>query len=93
MKRLKVLIGHRACAVFMADLSGGGFAVATSEVRTPYSYSLTWCVWRHPTLGSILILETAHRRHEVYSTEGVTVYATEEEAEAAALAARKERTR
>lgn len=98
MKKIKTVTGYTALARYMASLVSTdgdvadvvGYVVNRQEVATPYSYSPTRSVYQDDAGRLVVILETAHRRYEVFQMDAATVHATEDAAEAAFLAPRVE---
>uniref|UniRef100_A0A6H2A2L7 Uncharacterized protein n=1 Tax=viral metagenome TaxID=1070528 RepID=A0A6H2A2L7_9ZZZZ len=89
MRRLRVLSAYTARARFLAECEErpAGWIVAPPRdaIPSPYFSSLTRLVWKHDSGTLVIVSETQHRRFEVWSVEGSTVYATERAAEQAAF--------
>ena len=71
VKRVKVLPGYAAHARFLADVSEDpiGSIPRQAQIPSPYAYSPTHTVWSWDG-RPIIIVETRHRRYEVFTVDG-----------------------
>lgn len=93
MKRVRRITAHVDHYRFRDEfLHGGvpiGYVVHPAGIITPYSHSPSRTVYDHPKYGPVIILETAHKRFDVFSVRGARVYATDAEATDAYLVAKR----
>ena len=67
MKRIKVIIGYAASARFHANVSETPIGyIPRQPIPSPYSYGPSHVVWNW-TGRPIIIVETRHRRYEVFA--------------------------
>ncbi len=90
MKRLLRITSHAGHAHYLATLTPGelGWIVRQRDIPSPYAYSQTHLVSHDPVRGPVIIVETAHKRYDVFRVDHdvTTVYATDDLATAAYLA-------
>ena len=69
MKRLRVITSHAGHARYLAGAAENpvGTIARQADIPSPYAYSSTHAVWRHATDGAVIIVETRHRRYEVFA--------------------------
>lgn len=86
MTRVKVLNGYAAHARFGVELSErpSGWVVFSGEADSPYAYARVRPVFRRGE-DHVLIVETRHRRYEVFRIAPQDVYRTEDAAERVAF--------
>lgn len=89
IKTVKTVIGYAAHARLLSEVEDAGW-VRQLPIHTPYRYSPTNCVYLYRG-APVVIAETAHRRYEAIAVPaGYAIRATEAEALADFVAARKE---
>jgi len=69
--RIKVVTGYAAYARFLAEVSEDpiGTIDRRSEIPSPYAFSQDHPVWDWNGV-QIIVVETRHRRYEVFRVEG-----------------------
>ena len=92
MKRLLRITSHAGHARYLATLPDGfaGF-IARTDIPSPYASGPSHADYADPKRGPVIIVETAHKRYDVFAvwTADVTIYATDELATDSFMAARK----
>jgi len=88
-KQIKKITGYAADCRFWQDVSekSAGYVIKPIGIPSPYAFSLTSIVYEYNG-HKIIHIETAHRTYNVFDVSGMTIYATEELAQDAALADR-----
>lgn len=71
--RITSYAGHARYLATVADDPLGW--IPRQDIPSPYAYSPTHCVLNDPRRGGVIIVETAHRRYDVFRVdESVRVY-------------------
>lgn len=82
MMRIKKINSHVGKARYLAECSDDpiGFIPRQKDIPSPYVYSQTHVVWRHENGRQIFIVETSHKKYEVFCLNGERVYKDDESA-------------
>jgi hypothetical protein len=91
MKRILRITSHAGKARYLATLTDGwlGWIVRQKDIPSPYAYSPTHGVYHDPKRGAVIIVETSHKRYDVFAVDHdvTTIYATDQLATDAYIAA------
>lgn len=87
-KRLLRITSHSGHARYLATLDedDAGWIVRQGDIPSPYAYSPTHGIYRDPKRGLVFIVETMHKRYDVFAVDGIRVYETDDAATAAFVA-------
>ena len=80
-RRVKVLSGYAAHARFLAELDDELIGYVPHQIPSPHRYNPVHAVNRWRGRGKhVIVVETAHRRYEVYQVIAGPVLTTDEDA-------------
>jgi len=86
-KRLKVINGYAAHARYLSTVGDEPVSwIARTAIPSPYAYSPTHAIFQTDSGQHIFIVETQHRRYEVFTVTDETVFDTDEAAADAYIA-------
>lgn len=91
MKRILRITSHAGHSRYLREMPDEaiGWIPKQTGIPSPYRYSATHLVYRDPTRGPVIIVETAHKRYDVFAVPPETrIFETDEEAQDAYMAAR-----
>jgi hypothetical protein len=85
--RILRIASHAGKARYLRTLDDAGWIVRQADIRSPYAYSPTHLVYSDPRRGMVFIVETSHKRYDVFAVPaGLTVYQTDDAATEAFMA-------
>ena len=65
--RIKRITSHVGVSRYMADLTDTGKVTKRfAAIPSPYAYSATWTVYRDAEGRLVFIVETVHKRYDVF---------------------------
>lgn len=86
-KRIKTLTGYAAHARYLCSVSDEPVAwIARTAIPSPYCYSPTHAIFQHDSGKRVFIVETRHRRYEVFTVTDERVFDSDEAATDAYIA-------
>jgi hypothetical protein len=71
MKKVKTISSHVGVFRYLRECYSRhvGYIPRQREIRSPYAWGPTHIIWKHKTTGRyVFIVETSHKRYEVYET-------------------------
>jgi hypothetical protein len=90
LTRVKRITSHVGLGRFLRERESVGFIVRQRDIPSPYASSPTHLVYRDPTHGPVIVVETRHKTYDVFAVPpALTVFATDEEATEAFMATLK----
>jgi hypothetical protein len=85
-QRILRITSHAGHYRYLDTLTNAGYIVRQSDIPSPYAYSPTHVVYHDPKRGDVFIVETSHKRYDVFRVPAnVTIYRTDADATKAKL--------
>jgi hypothetical protein len=79
MQRIRTIKSYAGHARYLAGCQEEpiGEIDRQSDIPSPHRYSPRWTVWTHIQDGPVVIVETAHKRYEVFAVEPSAIQAVQ----------------
>lgn len=87
MKRLLRITSHVGLSRFLATVDGEFCGwIARTDIPSPYASGPTHGVYNDPKRGKVIVVETAHKRFDVFAIGDEPIFATDDQATTAFIA-------